>query len=94
VQGSDLAFAYSLPTIGFHPLSFGMPGGPIHPFPIGCPVCPRRAFTRAVWLTLRLPAFFPPVAKTERKSSFGFDPWYGVKALDRKDRPIAPIQTP
>jgi hypothetical protein len=26
-------------------------------------MCSRRAFTRTVWLTLRLPAFFPLVAK-------------------------------
>jgi len=47
--------------IGFHPRSRDGLEDPIHT--TGCPVCPRRAFTRAVWLTLRLPACFPPVAK-------------------------------
>ena len=30
-------------------------------------------------------------AKAERESSFGFRPWYGVKALDRKGRHVARI---
>jgi hypothetical protein len=83
-----------LPTIGFHPLSFGMPGGPIHPFPIGCPVCPRRAFTRAVWLTLRRAGIFPSGGQ-KKEVIFCFrpvrpiDPFGSQRPVRRPDTQLA-----